>query len=189
MWLRRNGWGVRAAELSVRQMPRAMIGMTYVGFYYALLAGVVGTARAQDTTAISGCYRFDRAYFSWVGRLPGRSVVIRDSTRVLRLFARSTVQHVFRGAGLDVQPIPFLVDSITARRWLGPSYWTFSNVRLFPHPTMIDVVWRNGLSGPVFRLSAIRDTLRGQVRFTTDVAGAEPPAQPAWAVRIPCPAG
>jgi hypothetical protein len=169
-----------------------MIRMTYVRPLCALLVGVVGTAQAQDATAISGCYRFDRAYFSWVGRLPGRAEVISDSTRVLRLFARSTVHHVLvRGAVLDVEPIPFAVDSTTARRWLRPSNWTISNVRshMFPHPTVIDVVWRNGLYGPVFRLSAIGDTLRGQVRFTTDVAGAEPPAQPAWAVRIPCPAG
>ena len=138
---------------------------------------------AQDTAAISGCYRFDRAYFAWVGRLPGKPDVITDSTRVLQLLARSTRHELVEGAVLDVRPIPFVVDSTTARRWLRPSNWTIQRANV------IGVAWRNGLYGPVFQLAVLGDTLRGRVWFTTDVVGAEPPPQPAWAVRVACPAG
>ena len=67
-----------------------------------------------------------------------------------------------------------------AERWLGFSAW---------HPIgrdSVEVHWRNGLSGPVFRLAVRGDSLVGRVRFTTDVVGAEPPAEPASAVRVPC---
>jgi hypothetical protein len=139
-------------------------------------------AAAQDTTALSGCYRFDRAYFKWVGRAPGKSAVVRDSTRDLRLFGRSGMTHwLVNGPALDVQPIPFVADSFTTLRWLGPSHWSISA------PYTVNIVWRNGLYGPVFRLAVAGDTLRGQVRFTTDVDGAEPPPEQAWAVRVACP--
>jgi hypothetical protein len=141
-------------------------------------------AEAQDTTVLAGCYRFDRAYFGWVGRRPGELAVISDSTRVLRLVDGSTIAHqLVRGPVLDVVPVPFLADSLTKRRWLRPSHWTILE------KTVLNVVWRNGLYGPVFRLTVAGDTLRGQVRFTTDVAGGEPPPERAWAVRIGCPPG
>jgi hypothetical protein len=149
-----------------------------------LLLLVAGSSRAQDTSAAAGCYRFDRAYFSWVGRRPNDRAVVQDSVRVLRLMRESTADHVFvRGRVMDVLPIPFAADSDTARRWLRPSHWGFVDART------INVVWRNGLYGPVFKLMISGDTLRGQVRFTTDVAGAEPPPESAWAVRIACPGG
>jgi len=160
-----------------------MIQATASRLVCVALVGIPCSGIAQDTAAISGCYRFDRAYFSWVGRLPGQKEMVTDSTNVLRLFARSTSHVLVRGAVLDVQPIPFLADSTTAHRWLRPSNWTIRS------SNFIDVVWRNGLYGPVFQLSVLGDTLRGQVRFTTDVAGAEPPAESAWAVRVACPAG
>ena len=72
-------------------------------------------------------------------------------------------------------------DSVTMQRWLGMSYWR--PIR----SDSIDLVWRNGLYGPVFRLAWRSDSLVGRVRFTTDVAGAEPPPQPASAVRIQSP--
>lgn len=146
-----------------------------------LLLVLAQTADAQDTSAVVGCYQFDRAYFGWVGRRPNERAVVRDSAQVLRLTRESTDHVLVRGRVMDVLPIPFAADSATARRWLRPSHWGFVDRRT------INVVWRNGLYGPVFRLSLEGDTLRGQVRFTTDVVGAEPPPERAWAVRIACP--
>jgi len=140
-------------------------------------------ARAQDTASVSGCYRFDRAYFTWVGRRPGQSSVIQDSTAILRLSPTSEIQHsLVRGPVLDVYAVPFVADSSTVQRWLQPSNWTFETA------TTINVVWRNGLYGPVFWMAIHGDTLRGQVRFTTDLVGAEPPPESAVAVQIACPA-
>ena len=136
---------------------------------------------AQNVFAVSGCYRFDRAYFNWVGRRPGYRTVVNDSTAIVRLFDSTAFQHVLvSGRALDLEPIPFNSDSTTRRSWLGPSHWTLAE-------GFADVVWRNGRYGPVFHLSVVGDSLRGSVRFTTDVAGAEPPPQRAWAVRTPCP--
>lgn len=150
-----------------------------------LLAAMIGPAchsvSAQDARAVSGCYRFDRAYFSWVGRRPAARAVVQDSTAIVRLSDTTALRHVLvSGRVLDLEPLPFVADSSTRRAWLGPSHWRLD-------AGVADVVWRNGLYGPVFRLSVHDDTLRGTVRFTTDVAGAEPTPQPAWAVRIPCP--
>jgi hypothetical protein len=148
----------------------------------SLLVVTAGPLAAQDTVRVSGCYRFDRAYFQWVGRGPNRKTVFRDSTRVLRLAPNAVISHeLVRGAVLDVYPVPFVADSSTTRRWLRPSHWTFVD------RSTLNIVWRNGLYGPVFRLSIAGDSLYGRVRFTTDVAGAEPRAESAWAVRIPCP--
>ena len=71
----------------------------------ALLA-LTSRGLAQDTTAISGCYRFDRAYFSCVGRLPGSPEVITDSARVLQLFARSTSHVLVHGVVLETRHRP-----------------------------------------------------------------------------------
>jgi hypothetical protein len=156
--------------------------MTYLRWAFVLVLLSAGAATAQDTTALSGCYRFDRAYFAWVGRAPGGSAVVTDSTRVLRLSARASVRRLPRGGPLlEVQPIPFVADSFTTHRWLDPSHWSFAA------PDTVNVVWSNGLYGPVFRLAVAGDTLRGQVRFTTDVVGGEPPPERAWAVRAACP--
>ena len=48
------------------------------------------------------------------------------------------------------------------------------------------VSWTNGMHGPVFLMGVRGDTLRGRVRFTTDIVGEEPPPEDAWAVRIAC---
>lgn len=164
----------------IRRSLRADI-MNY--FALGLISIVVAaSAQAQDTAAVSGCYSFDRAYFQWVGRRPGESAVVTDSTSVIRLSSGSEIKHqLVRGPVLDVFPIPFAADSRTVERWLSPSNWTFENANT------VNVVWRNGLYGPVFRLNVRGDTLRGQVRFTTDVAGAEPPPEPALALKVACP--
>lgn len=100
---------------------------------------------------------------------------------MVKMSNTSALKHRGGGSnGLDLEPIPFDADSSMRRRWLDFSYWRMT-------PNTVAVVWRNGLYGPVFDLEASRDTLRGTVRFTTDVAGAEPPPQPAWAVRVRCP--
>jgi hypothetical protein len=151
-------------------------------FLAVLAVMVVNTAAfSQDTSGVSGCYRFDRAYFRWVGRRSDARNVVRDSTDILRLAPNADVSRPFPTPVLDVYPIPFVADSPTTLRWLRPSYWTFVD------PSTVNVVWRNGLYGPVFRLSIVGDSLHGRVRFTTDIVGREPPSEAASAVRIACP--
>jgi hypothetical protein len=149
----------------------------------SLLLVSAGELAAQDTARVSGCYRFDRAYFKWVGRRPGDATVIRDSADVLRLSPQGLVRHrlLDRSSMLDVHPIPFDADSLTAYRWLGVSHWTFVD------SSTLNIAWRNGFYGPVFRLVVSGDSLHGRVRFTTDIAGAEPASEPASAMRIECP--
>ena len=168
----------------VRWIQMKLLRRTYL-LRPIILAAIIGPAwrssRAQDARTVSGCYRFDRAYFSWVGRRPAGRAVVRDSTAIVRLSDTTALRHVLvSGRVLDLEPLPFIADSSTRQEWLAPSHWRLD-------AGVADVVWRNGLYGPVFRLSVHGDTLRGTVRFTTDVAGAEPPSQPAWAVRLPCP--
>lgn len=147
-----------------------------------LVAWTMLSGTPSKTAAISGCYRFDRPYFHWVGRRAGDRAVVIESTYVVRLGPTRTTPSTFARSGLDVLPVPFDADATTARRWLGPSYWSLDG-------DVLNVVWRNGLSGPVFRLSLAGDSLHGRVRFTTDVVGNEPPSQAASAVRIACPSG
>ena len=140
-------------------------------------------AATQGGAAISGCYRFDRPYFNWFNlgaANPRRGAT--DSSAIVRLSSRAESRFRHPGLpGFDIQPMPFTEDSTTARRWLQFSHWTAVD------SNTVEIVWRNGLYGPVFRLVVRGDTLRGQVRFTTDVVGAEPPPEPAMGVRMPCP--
>jgi hypothetical protein len=140
-------------------------------------------AMGQSSADLAGCYQFDRAYFSWVGRRSERSIVVRDSTRFVRLReqAHPGASAMRITGALQLEPIPFETDDFTRDQWLGFSHW-----RLLSSDS-VTVVWRNGLYGPVFRMAVRGDTLRGQVRFTTDVIGAEPQSQAAWAVRTECP--
>jgi hypothetical protein len=138
---------------------------------------------AQIDTTTDECYRFDRRYFSWVGRAPGGGAVFVDSNAVIKLASAAHPGGPFRnrpGARVLVPPA-MNVDSLSVRRWLGPSHW-----RILA-PDSVEIVWRNGLYGPVFRMRVSGDTLEGRVRFTTDVRGGEPPPQPAMALRVPCP--
>jgi hypothetical protein len=56
------------------------------------------------------------------------------------------------GAALDLEPVPFTADSLVSRDWLRASGW------LPVGSDSINVSWRNGLYGPVFRL-AVTDSL------------------------------
>jgi len=165
---------------------RASIAMVVTGpmhFLIAFLFIVVSVrpvpALAQAGTA-SSCYAFDRAYFTWVSRAQERPQA--DSTNVLRLLTTSQGRlRSFQTRVRDVQPVPFVVDSLTEIRWQNFSYWMVND------SGFVEIAWRNGLYGPVFQLSVSRDSLHGQVRSATDVYGAEPPPARAWARRIPCP--
>jgi hypothetical protein len=145
------------------------------------LAGPAGLG-AQGAAEVSGCYRFDHDYFRWVGRRPGQRTVVRDSTAVIRLLEYTERRRGFGGDSVrDVVPVPFVADSATQADWLDRSYWTVVDSRT------VRVAWRNGLFGPVFTLTPAGDTLRGRVRHTTDIVGAERPSEPATAVRVACP--
>ena len=160
----------KRADMIFGSVPTALV----IGFSLLLMG--------QGSSSVVGCYRFDRAYFQWVGIGVANPHSGPDSTNVVQLMGVATEKYRHpRTPGLDIQPIPFTSDSTTRRRWLTFSHWE-------PLSTdSIGVVWRNGLYGPVFRLLSNGDSLHGQVRFTTDVMGAEPPPQVAWAIRIPCP--
>lgn len=111
-------------------------------------------------------------------------VVSRDSSAIVML---SSQRHQGRGgpalsAGArTLVPPTMRVDSAQRNRWLDSSYWRT------PSGDTLQVVWRNGLSGPVFRLQVRGDTLQGHVRFTTDIAGRQPQEEPARALRVVCP--
>ena len=140
---------------------------------------------AQDTTALSGCFRFDRPYFSWDGyrnAISGRP----ESTSVVELSLRSHLPFDSLTKVLTLRPIPSAVDSFVRRRWLLPSHWDI-------RPSgMLELIWTNGFTGARFTLSLIGDTLRGPVRFLSHqlVTGPAAPSRPpdeASAVRIRCP--
>src|SRR4051812_37353135 len=129
-----------------------------------------GSLHAQEPS-VAGCYQFDRMYFHWVGRPPAGGSVFIDSSGVIRL--DSTAHPRERGAyppsdARAVHVPSMKVDSLAMQRWLGMSFWR--PIR----SDSIELSWRNGLFGPLFRLALRPDSLVGRVRFTTDVAGAEP---------------
>ena len=148
----------------------------------AAVLGMRGTLHAQHPSS-AACYRFDRPYFTAVGRPPGGGAVFTDSSSVVSL---DSAAHASRPSGYppaDARAVhvpAMRVDSISTRMWLEMSFW-----RPFASDS-IELSWRNGLYGPIFRLMVRSDSLVGRVRFTTDVVGREPLAQPASAVRVPC---
>ena len=153
---------------------------TYVALPFLALTLLRSGAHAQEVPAMNGCYVFDRPYFTWFAMRPGEPA--GDSTRILHLLpTTASALRRLNSQLFDVRPVPFATDSFTIQRWTRYSYWTPSD------SGFITVSWHNGLYGPVFRLKTIGDTLRGQVRFKTDVVGAEPPPATASAVRIACP--
>lgn len=149
-----------------------------------LSAAITASAHAQAAAARAGCYRFDRSYFGWVGRpLTGGGTLI-DSASVIRLDSAAHPQSPGNWVPPDARAVAvpaMSVDSFTVRLWLGVSFWRAVS------SDEIEIQWRNGLYGPVFRLAVRGDSLKGSVRFTTDVAGAEPPLERASATRVACP--
>jgi hypothetical protein len=163
----------------MRAMKRTLRAYLVVG---AAAFPTTGSLHAQASSG-AACYRFDRSYFQWVGRPPAGGSVSIDSSRIVRL---DVTAHTSRGKypppdARSVFVPAMRVDSFTTQQWLGMSFWRPLEL------DSVELIWHNGLFGPVFRLSRKADSLVGHVRFTTDVAGAEPPAQPASAVRIRCP--
>jgi hypothetical protein len=139
------------------------------------LLGIHSELRAQRVP--DDCFRFDRKYFSWVGRPPGGGAVFADSSAVVRF---SWTPHPSIVASRLLTVPSMLVDSAAANSWLRASRW-----RVFAKDS-VEVSWYNNLYGTAFRLGGRGNTLLGQVRFLTD-NGPEPPAQRASAIRIPCP--
>jgi hypothetical protein len=143
------------------------------------------TAAGQRPTLESTCYQFDQPYFTAVGRFPGGAVFTRRSA-VLRFRPDSTPAISPRLARIPmraVEPVPFEVDSFTYQRWMSMSGW-----RMFGADS-VEIHWRNGLHGPVFRMALRGDSLVGRFVQTTDAHPIpEPPprSEPARAVRIRC---
>ncbi len=165
-------------------LPRTSEALTCTALI-SLAVTVLGAdaANAQLDSLATRCFRFDRQYFHWVHRAPGGERSFVDSSAVVR-FAEERF-HFRSGRGLDPPGRQLLVptmevDPRSRRRWRDFSYWQVGG------SDTVKVSWRDGLSGPVFLLEVQGDTLRGQVRFTTDVVGAEPPPEDAWAVRVAC---
>ena len=154
-----------------------------VAMLFVLAASV---ASAQSATVERSCYRFDQPYFEAVGKFPGGPVYHRTAD-VLSFRADSTpliAPHLPRLPLRAVEPIPFVVDSFTYHRWMSMSGWHMIGA------DSVEIVWRNGLYGPVFRMAVRGDSLVGQFIQTTDARPyPEPPPpapQPARAVRIAC---
>ena len=145
---------------------------------------LAGSVNAQAALGAPTCYRFDRYYFGWVGRPPaGRQWPLVDSSRVIQLdsAAHAPPAGFSPNSNARAVHIPSMhADARTMERWLGFSSWQPIG------GDSVELHWRNGLSGPVFRLAVRKDSLVGRVRFTTDVVGAEPPPETARAVRVPC---
>lgn len=150
----------------------------------AIVCALVAPAAAAQALGAS-CFRFDKPYFTAVTRTPAHEVVTRR-TATLQLLPDSAPR--FYSAGrfqlLAVLPVPFEVDSFTFRRWTGMSGW-----RPLPADS-VQIEWRNGLYGPVFRLHVEGDSLVGTVVQTTDAFGDGKPRDggpyPARAYRVTC---
>src|SRR3954447_24211381 len=159
----------------------------YRATWFAVVLTVVLAAQVsaqRQSPAGTSCYRFDRSYFGWVGRPPAGGEVLIDSSRVIRLDSAVHPRPLPFAAPQDARPVrvpSMSVDSSSTRRWLEWSFWRPIGA------DSIELQWRNGFYGPVFRMATRRDSLEGRVRFTTDVVGADPPPQSAFGVRVPCP--
>jgi hypothetical protein len=144
----------------------------------ALLAGIACNGSTSDLVGrgfgnarLTGCFRFDQPYFT------GDSVLVFFSERSRSHFLQDSLRYV-------VRPMTVKLDS---------TQWTqrqeFSDWRPEGDDKVV-VAWRDGFSGPVFRLSIRGDTLRGHVRQTTDVDYLLPRPELWWkratAVRTQC---
>jgi len=151
-----------------------------------LCAVVASGASAQTATLERTCYRFDQPYFVAVGRFPGGPVFTRR-TDALSFHADSTPlisPRIPRLPMKAVEPMPFVVDSFTHQQWMSMSGWRMIGA------DSVEIHWRNGLYGPIFRMAVRGDSLVGQFIQTTDAhpIPEPPPRAPesARAVRISC---
>jgi hypothetical protein len=133
---------------------------------------------------LAGCWRFDREYFSVIGRHPATGAPVSVRTADLELLAEAPPPDVFPHdqSKSAVRPIPFVVDTMTHRRWMARSGWDMLGA------DSVTVSWYNGLYGPIFRLAVTGDSMRGVTRHLSDVVGTPVKWNPAGAVRIDCPA-
>ena len=160
--------------------------MQLIARFFTLCAVAASGASAQTSTLERTCYRFDHPYFTAVGKFPGGPVFSR-STDVLRFRVDSTpliAPHLRRLPLRAVEPMPFVVDSFTYHSWMSMSGWRMIGA------DSAEIIWRNGLYGPVFRMAVRGDSLVGEFIQTTDahpIPEPPPPApQPARAKRISC---
>ena len=128
----------------------------------------------RDSSKLAGrCFAFDSAAFTEVGHDTATGAVAADSTQLIELLSRphSTEAGAFsvRAHGLRIHP----GDSSGREEF---SYW---------RPVgrdSVEIVWREGLYGPVLRLAIRGRTLEGELRQTTDIIGS-PHAAQRWRAR------
>jgi hypothetical protein len=154
-----------------------------------------GQQAVPNAATSTECYRFDRPYFHWLEPYEGDRALLPDSIRVSdigdgvpRISASTDVLMLTETASADLgsgnrtgslEPIPYGKEGAVRRNWLRNSHWRIGE-------GVAHIKWYSGFFGPEFQMQVLGDTLRGTVRFRTD-AGAEPPPEPAWALRVPCP--
>lgn len=156
------------------------------GRLVAICSLIARVASAQNATLAHTCYRFDRPYFTAVGRFAGAPVYTRRAD--VLAFRDDSAPVIAPAIGripmLAVEPVPFVVDSFTYHQWVSMSGW-----RMISRDS-VEVHWRNGLYGPIFRMALRADSLVGQFIQTSDAHPIpEPPPRPpevARAGRVSC---
>jgi hypothetical protein len=136
--------------------------------------GAVAACRQREPRFLAGrCFAFDSAAFAEVGYDTSTGAIAADAAHLIELLERPHPTEVgafaLRAHGLGVRDDP---DSGRDEY----SYWRPLN------PDSVEIVWREGLYGPVLRLSVRNRTLEGTLRQTTDVFP-DPDAGRTWHVR------
>ena len=122
-----------------------------------------------QTREADACFKFVRPYFT-TARANGGV----NATAVVRLANFNVAKE---GSVAAPALHPSSGEAIHLARFSGWKYVAGDSV---------EVAWRNGFYGPVFRGEMRGDSLLGYVRHTTD-DGLEPPAEQTRALRVTCP--
>ena len=145
-------------------------------YWLSSIVAIISTLACDDREPrqLAGrCFAFDSAAFTEVGYDTASGAIAADSTELIELLDRphSTELGAFavRAHGLRVRQ-----DHDSGREEY--SYW---------RPVgrdSVEIVWREGLYGPVLRLAVTDRGLEGRLRQTTDVVPS-PHAGQTWHAR------